>query len=247
MIPEFIEPWLPFFVSLGALLLAHRLTTRVMFHLLFRLTHNSSFPFYTYALLTWPGTVVHEFSHWLMAVILRVPVTLPHLVPDHNVGTLGWVRHQRTDLLRQSLIGAAPPLFGSAIVIALAYYAFSLPLPDVSLDGFSSIHPLFDALPVIFEIPYSLFYLYLLFAIANGMMPSPTDYASWPALFLILVIIGTVVSLLFGIPDIPIFIRDLVQQLTSWLTFSFLITSMLNTGLLLLIWPLERLLWMLGW
>ena len=189
MIPEFIEPWLPFFVSLALLLLAHRLTTRVIHHLCFRLTHSSIFSFYAYALLTWPGTVIHEFSHWLMAVILRVPVSLPNLVPDRSRGALGWVMHARTDLFRQSLIGAAPLLFGSGVVAVLAYYAFSLPIPEIELNGLSSILPLLEAFPAVFDVPYALLYLYFLFAIANGMMPSPTDYASWPLLFLLIALL----------------------------------------------------------
>lgn len=247
MIPEFIEPWLPFFISLGALLLAHRLTTRVIYHLCFRLTHSSSFPFYAYALITWPGTVVHEFSHWLMATILRVPVTLPNLVPDRNVGALGWVRHARTDLFRQSLIGAAPLLFGSGLVAGLAYYAFSLPIPKIDLNELSSILPLLEALPAVFEVPYAFLYLYFLFAIANGMMPSSTDYASWPAVFLIIGLITTIIIVLFGVPEIPTVVSEWTLQLVSWLTFSFLITSIIDAGLLLLIWPLERLFWMFGW
>jgi len=247
MIPEFIEPCLPFFVSLAALLLAHRLTTRVIYNLCFRLTHSSPFSFYAYALITWPGTVVHEFSHWLMAIILRVPVTLPHLVPDRNVGALGWVMHARTDLFRQSLIGAAPLLFGSGLVAALAYYAFSLPIPEIELNGFSSILPLLEALPAVFEVPYSLLYLYFLFAIANGMMPSSTDYASWPAVFIIIALSAALVFVLFGVPDIPTVVSEWTLQLVSWLTFSFLITSIIDAGLLLLIWPLERLFWMFGW
>ena len=71
MIPETVAPWFPFFVALGALLFTHRLTTRVIHHLSFRLTHSLSVCLYTYALITWPGTVVHEFSHWLMAILLR--------------------------------------------------------------------------------------------------------------------------------------------------------------------------------
>ena len=215
MIPETVAPWFPFFVALGALLFTHRLTTRVIHHLSFRLTHSLSVCLYTYALITWPGTVVHEFSHWLMAILLRVPVGWPQLLPTHGGVVLGSVRHARTDLFRHSLIGAAPLFFGSGIVAALAYYAFSLPIPAIEISGLWSLWPLLEAFPSVFDVPYSWIYLYFLFAIANGMIPSSTDRASWPALLLFVSLSAALIFFLFGVPKIPDTVIEWALQLVG--------------------------------
>ncbi|MGB0388914.1 MAG: hypothetical protein ACPGWR_29180 [Ardenticatenaceae bacterium] len=247
MIPESMQPWLPFIVALGVLVVAHRVTTRVIFALFFRLTHSRSFCLYTYALLTWPGTVVHEFSHWLMAKLLGVPVGWPELLPSHGGMVFGSVRHAHTDMFRHSLIGVAPLFFGSGVVAALAYNAFSLPVPALEISGVSSLLPLLEAFPTVFEVPYAWVYIYFLFAVANGMMPSPTDRAAWPAVLLFASLSAALLLFLFGVPEVPLTVIEWVLELSAWLSFAFIITAVLDAALLVIIWPVERLFWMLGW
>lgn len=245
--PTWIQPFLPFLLSFVLLLVIDRLMGRVLYGVAYRLTHSYSFAVYFHALLTWPGTVVHEFSHWIMAQLLRVPVTLPHLLPgkierDGSI-KLGYVRGAETDLIRASLIGVAPFLFGSGLIIVFGIYLFNLSPPDLEHSGFGALGPLLSDLPSILDISYAGLKLYLLFAIANGMMPSPSDRRSWPEFMALVSLVGLWYYAFFGVPETLLAWSYLAS---SWLTFSFVLTIVLNSALLIILWPLERLLWWFG-
>lgn len=248
--PEGLQPILPFIVSLGALIFIEFVLSWFFVNLVYRLTHRGYFSIYFYVLMMWPGTVVHEFSHWFMAKILRVPVGLPHLLPsgiDHKGRIiLGYVKRAQTDILRGSLIGAAPFIFGSMVVAVLTRYLFDLPRPDLQKEGLVSLIPLVEAFPTIFDVPYPWAKLYLIFAIANGIMPSESDRRDWPSLLFFIVFLAALLFFLFGIPEIPYLITEWGIEGLTWLTFALVITIVLDFGLLLIIAPLERFLWSLG-
>jgi len=72
-----------------------------------------------------PGTLIHELSHVLMAVLLQVPVGNMQLIPK-LVGQdikLGSVEIAKTDPIRRVLIGMGPFLFGSALLVGVFFYA----------------------------------------------------------------------------------------------------------------------------
>lgn len=72
-----------------------------------------------------PGTFIHEVSHALMATLLMVPVGKMELIPkltDNNL-KLGSVEIGKTDPIRRILIGTAPFLFGTTIIIGTFFYA----------------------------------------------------------------------------------------------------------------------------
>lgn len=250
MIPTALEPWLPFAVALVALLVSYQLATHILIAFFYRLTHHISFAMLLYALLVWPGTVLHEVSHWLMARLLGVYARAPHLLPSgvdkQGRMVLGHVEVARTDILRRSLIGAAPLIAGSIVVVFLARRAFALPIPAIESEGLRSLVPLILALPTIFERPDVWLYLYALFAFANAMMPSPSDREAWPALFLFAGAIAVVLVLALGVPQVPPLLALWGLRVVGWLTFAFLITAILDTALLFLLWPLERILWLAG-
>ena len=65
-----LDTWLPLPISLVALILTHLLVTRTLITLAFRLFHSLPMALVSYAVLIWPGTVVHEWAHWLAARLM---------------------------------------------------------------------------------------------------------------------------------------------------------------------------------
>lgn len=120
------------------------------------------------SLLFFPGTVVHELSHMFMAIILYVPVGNLELIPK-LVGQnlkLGSIQIAKSDPIRRVLIGMAPFLFGTTILIGVFYYV--------------STNKLFNNQIVILILGY------LVFEIGNTMFSSKKDMEG--ALELMLVI-----------------------------------------------------------
>src|SRR5438132_14094702 len=77
------------------------------------------------AILFLPGTFIHEFSHYLMCVILRVKVFGMSLFPKplgNNVIKMGGLEHARTNFLFDLLIGAGPFIFGNIILFSLLLF-----------------------------------------------------------------------------------------------------------------------------
>lgn len=76
----------------------------------------------TYILVA-PGTALHELSHFLMCVVLRVPAEAPVLFkPERNEDgsmTLGYVNHAETDPFRGALIAIAPVLVVPLLLLGL--------------------------------------------------------------------------------------------------------------------------------
>lgn len=114
-----------FFGELFALFLLSRSLTRHISYLLHRVTHNKTATIYSLAFLFLPGTAIHEVAHYLMAHLVFVPAGKLELMPkldEHGV-KLGSVAIARTDPVRRALIGVAPFLFGTAIILITLFYA----------------------------------------------------------------------------------------------------------------------------
>ena len=249
-LPAALVPWLPFVVALAALLLVQQVVIQVLFALLYRVTHHRTLSLLLYALLVWPGTVVHELSHWLMARFLGVYARAPYLLPskpdEQGRMVLGHVLVERSDVVRRSLIGLAPLVAGSAAVAAVAHYAFTLPVPVLEQEGLGGLRPLLRAMPGVFAARDAWVYLYVIFAIANAMMPSPSDREAWPTVLFFAGLVGVGLAVTIGVPQAPPELTSFALWVAAWLTFAFVVTAVLDTALLLLLWPLERLLWSAG-
>lgn len=76
-----------------------------------------------FVILFLPGTFIHELSHYLMAKLLFVPVGKLTVTPKYQNKELilGSVAIAKKDILRRLVIGAAPIIFGAAILLGLIY------------------------------------------------------------------------------------------------------------------------------
>lgn len=114
-----------FFIGLLVLFLLSRMLTRSLSYLLHFLTRSRQMTVYILAFLFMPGTIIHEVAHYLMAHLLFVPVGSMELMPrlDEKGGVkLGSVQIARTDPFRRALIGVAPFLFGTLIILLTLWY-----------------------------------------------------------------------------------------------------------------------------
>ncbi len=141
----------------------------------------------TYDILLFPGIVLHEAAHVVVAALLRVPVLRVSLFQLRRNGDprQGEVVVARSDPFRMSLIGAAPLLLGIPVVLWL------LRLVEVPPLGLSLAS--LDALRPIVREPLHLLGLYAIWAIANAMFPSAADRAAWRVIAIVVMAIAAVV------------------------------------------------------
>lgn len=78
------------------------------------------------AVIFLPGTVVHEFAHAIMAKFLFVYVGKMQLMPQLHGDTLrlGSVEVGKSDIIRNFLIGIAPFVVGTSLLLAILFFAF---------------------------------------------------------------------------------------------------------------------------
>lgn len=150
-----------------------------------------------YAVLTFPGTVLHELSHWLVAELLRVPTGEITLVPrseDQRETHLGSVMTGRTDSVRGFLIGLAPFVTG-LLALALLNHALlilwgSAPWWQVGLVLYGQI------------------------VVAGSMLISRADRRYWP-IVIILLAVAVVVAQALEVSISSITLDFIARELTS--------------------------------
>ena len=163
------------------------------------LTRDATLTMGIFSFIFLPGVFLHELSHFVMAKILRVPTgrfsILPRALPDGHL-QLGYVETARADILRDSLIGAAPLIAGTVVVAYVAIYRLDMRiLWDTLRNGQFNLF-----LMGLRDLPrVSDFYLwfYLTFAVSSTMTPSESDRHAWLDLTLAVVILFAII-LLFG-------------------------------------------------
>jgi hypothetical protein len=167
-----------------------RRVVKAVYRLFYKVTKRKNWTMYLFAVLFWPGTFIHEMSHFMAALFLLVPVGKLVLLPDieEKGGTkLGSVAIAKTDPIRRFIIGIAPLVFGIAIIFTLVYF--------VSMNQF--IDTWWGYLLAGFVI----------FQIANSMFASKKDLEGAIVLFVLLLVI-LLILILLGV-DVSAFFTNL--------------------------------------
>jgi hypothetical protein len=154
-----------------------------------------------FSLFFFPGVLLHELSHWLMAKILRVPTGGISLIPKSTGDgrlQMGYVMTAQTDVVRDALIGLAPLISGGILVGWLGNAKLNfLALGDALLTTDFAV-----VLGVINQMlmqPDFAMWFYFAFAVSSMMMPSPADRRSWLPVGIAIVILVSIGLLLdFG-------------------------------------------------
>ncbi len=155
---------------------------------------------FLFALVFLPGVFLHELSHFVMARLLRVRTgrfsLLPQMLPNGRL-RLGYVETMQSDVLRDSLIGAAPLLAGGVFVAWAATGPMQLlPLWDVLRNGQWDL--VWLGLTILPGLPDFWLWFYLTFAVSSTMLPSESDRHAWlPLALWVSVLLG--LALLSGI------------------------------------------------
>jgi hypothetical protein len=213
---------------------AQRITRLVLL-----LTGDSTIAIYVWFCLLFPGTLVHELSHWLFAKLLGVRTLRFSLGPQmrgQGAVQFGAVTFQRSDFLRESLIGVAPLLVGTGLVLAIATSRLHLvpQAPVLAPELLASIRQLPQAQD-------AWLWLYLLAAISNAMLPSVADRQAWPTLLLFLGLISAALLLTRAASRIPPTAIALSGAVAIPLAFVFTLTILLDLLLGVCLWGVELL------
>ena len=170
-----------FVLMLVPLVLLQRLLHREIQAVFLILTRNAQLTMGIFSFVFLPGVFLHELSHFLMAKILRVPTgrfsIFPQPLPDGRL-QLGYVETAKADIVRDSLIGAAPLIVGTIFVAYVSVYQLDMRiLWDTLRNGqFNLFWMGINALPRTKD--FGLWF-YLTFAVSSTMMPSESDRHAW--------------------------------------------------------------------
>ena len=163
------------------LVFLQRLLHREIQAVLLIVTRNPWLSIVLFSALFFPGVLLHELSHFLMANLLRVRTGKFSLIPktlSNGRLQMGYVEIERTDIFRDSLIGAAPLIAGSLCVAYVGIDKLRLDLLwDVLRNG--QINLFFMGLGLLPTVHLFPLWFYLAFAVSSTMMPSESDRHAW--------------------------------------------------------------------
>lgn len=155
-----------FLLELVVLFFLSQHVTRAISVLFYKLFRHEKLAISFFAFLFFPGTVLHELSHYVMAILLMVRVVAMEFVPKLTEGSvkLGSVQIVKTDPFRRALIGLAPLFVGLSAIFASLYYLGTFPFTPWYLN--------------------LMLLVIIIFEIGNTMFSSKRDVEGIPALFL---------------------------------------------------------------
>jgi hypothetical protein len=220
-------PLVALVVTLLPLLWVKRWITNHLQELSMRWVGDPDVALIVYFVIVLPGVVVHELSHWLTASLLGVRVRKLAIGPVRKGRSrrvsLGSIRVGKVDPVRASLIGLAPLLGGSAVILLIGHYVLGVgELTKVVLvEGADGILASLDH--VIHVADFGL-WLYLVFAVSNAMLPSVSDMATVRPVLIFLGIVAAAVVLVTGIPAIPDEVVKVVNGAAGYLATAFALT-----------------------
>jgi len=176
---------------LGPLLILQRGLHRNIQAVFLILTRRSELSLALFSLLFFPGVLIHEVSHFLVARLLGVRTgrfsLLPRAMPNGKL-QLGYVETARTDILRDALIGAAPLVAGGLFVAYAGLNRLGLETVLGAMQGLR-IPEVWAALRESIGHQDYWLWFYLTFTVSSTMLPSASDRRAWPSIAIVLVIV----------------------------------------------------------
>ena len=206
-----------FILMLVPLILLQRLLHREIQAVFLILTRDARLSMGLFSMIFLPGVFLHELSHFLVAKILFIRTgrfsIFPQTLPDGRL-QLGYVETARSDIVRDSLVGAGPLIVGTLFVAYVAIYHLQLRvLWDLFRNGQLDLFWMgVRALPQVKD-----FYLwfYLAFAVSSTMMPSESDRHAWLEL---IISIGVLFAIALLIGAGPWMLGNIAPRVSNFLS-----------------------------
>ena len=230
-------------LALPLLLLLQRWINRHLQGVAYLLTGRPGWAVIAYAIVLFPGVLLHELSHWLTARLLGVRTgrlsLLPSVEQDGTIrlGYVEYYRHRSLDPIRETVIGVAPLLAGTAAILLIGHYIFNVNTLVLALES-RQIAQLRQVAAALAETPDLFLWIYLVFAISNAMMPSPSDRRAWPAFLLLILVAGGLLYLGLGDALLPGLLGP-ATRVFGYLGLAFSIAIGVDLLFLLLLFLLE--------
>jgi hypothetical protein len=230
-------------VVLVLLLFLQRMMHREIQAILLISTRSPGITVGVFALIFFPGVFLHEFSHLVTAKLLWVPTggfsLIPQTMPDGRL-QLGYVEAAETDILRDSLVGAAPLITGTLFVAYVALVRMHLVVMwDVLRNGQWSLFLLgLQSLP---KVPDFWLWFYLIFVVSSTMMPSDSDRHAWLPMGLVAVGL-VIVALLAGGGPMMLSLAPALNDFLRGTSLVLLVSVIVHALLIGPLWLTHRLL-----
>lgn len=228
------------------LLLQRRLHLEIQSALLL-IFHRSDVSLALFSLIFFPGVLLHEGSHYLMARVLGVRTGRLSLLPrplENGRLQLGYVETAKADVLRDALIGIAPLLSGGLFVAYAGIAHMGLPtIWENAISG--SSQTLSGAISMLFARSDFWLWFYLIVAVSSTMMPSRSDRRAWLPVILAVVFL-LVLGLLAGagpwlVQNIAVPLNSALRAVAMVIAISLVVHLVLVLPFFLLVKILERL------
>jgi hypothetical protein len=144
-----------------------------LFHVLFR---SERIVFSLIAFLFFPGTIIHELSHFFMAMILFLRVRDIHIFPqwEGNYIKLGYVMYEKKDVFRSIIVGIAP------VIVGLLFFWWM-----------SALQPFQNP-----SLLFRTFLVYVIFIVSSTMFSSKQDLVDIVYIIPLFLIIGIILFVL---------------------------------------------------
>jgi len=224
-----LPPLLTFTLTLVVLLALSRWLNRQVQIIGLRVTGSGAVTIMLYYLVMFPGIVLHEFSHYITAAVLGLKVGKFSLGPKvrRNAIELGSVTVSSGGPMRDSLVGLAPFIAGTLVLLLVSFQVFDVAAlgQEWTRAGWTGVARQLDG---IWLAPDFWVWAYVIFVVSNAMTPSAADRQPWLVAAVYLAGALLLAWLLGGLPILADVLRDRVAGALQILTLGFAFTVAVN-------------------
>jgi hypothetical protein len=224
-----------FIVMLVPLILLQRMLHREIQAVFLIITRSPQLTMGIFSFIFLPGVFLHELSHFLMAKILRVPTgrfsIFPQPLPDGRL-QLGYVETAKADIVRDSLIGAAPLIIGTIFVAYVSLFQLDMRILWETLKN-GQLNLFWMGLNALTHAQDFYLWFYLTFVVSSTMMPSESDRHAWIELVVSVGVIFGIAMLIGAGPWMLDNVAPLLSRFLSTVAVIFGLSSAVHVVLVL--------------